>query len=48
MFTARATTSTTAVSDTADCAIIVTFVQRAYGITSVGLNAVAFVNDRYR
>ena len=32
----------------ADCSIIVIFVQRDIGITSVGLNAVAFVNDVYR
>ena len=48
MFTAGATTSTTTVSDTIDCAIIVSFVQSVSGITSVGLNAVALVNDRYR
>ena len=30
----------------ADCPIIVSFAQRASGMTSVGLNAVAFVNDK--
>ncbi len=35
-------------SATADCNIIVSFDQRESGITSVGLNAVALVNDRYR
>lgn len=46
--TARATTSTTTASATADCTIMVTFAQRDSGSTSVGLNAVALVNARYR
>ena len=32
----------------ADCTIIVTFAQCRSGITSVGLNAVALVNEKYR
>jgi uncharacterized membrane protein len=44
--TARATTRTTTTSATTDCAIIVNFAQRVSGRTSVGLNAVAFVNAR--
>jgi len=46
MFTARATTSTTSMMEIADCAIISSFAQRASGMTSVGLNAVALVNAR--
>lgn len=45
---ARATTSTTTARATADCTIMVTFAQRDSGSTSVGLNAVALVNARYR
>jgi hypothetical protein len=48
MLTARATTRTTVTSDTADCSSMVIFAQRDSGITSVGLKAVALVNDRYR
>ena len=46
MLTARAITSAPTPSDTADCTAIVSLAHRASGITSVGLNAVAFVNDR--
>ena len=45
MLTARATTSTASINDSADSIIIANFAQRVSGITSVGLNAVAFVND---
>ena len=45
MLTARAMTSATVITEIADCTSIVSFVQRDIGITSVGLNAVAFVND---
>ena len=46
MLTARATTSATVTSDTADSDSIVNFAQRDNGSVSVGLNAVALVNDR--
>jgi hypothetical protein len=46
MLTARAMTSAPTESDTADWTAIVSLAHRASGITSVGLNAVAFVNDR--
>ena len=45
MLTALATTSATVISETADWASIVNFAQRDNGSTSVGLNAVALVND---
>ena len=48
MLTARATTSASVASDTADWNIIASFAQRDSGSVSVGLNAVALVNDRYR
>ncbi len=48
MLTARATTSATVTSDTADWNIIDSFAQRLSGNVSVGLNAVALVKDRYR
>ena len=48
MLTALAITSATRHSETLDWSIIVSFAQRAIGRVSVGLNAVAFVNDRYR
>ena len=35
-------------SDTAESSIIVSFAHVDSGITSVGLNAVAFVNETYR
>lgn len=43
--TARAITRAAVTSDTADSSIIASFVHRVIGIVSVGLNAVAFVND---
>ena len=46
MFTARAMIITAITSDSADCTIIVIFAQRVTGSVSVGLNAVALVNDR--
>jgi hypothetical protein len=48
MLTARATTSTTVTSETVDWSIISILAQRDNGITSVGLNAVELVNERYR
>ena len=45
MFTARAITSATVETETRDCAIIASLAQRLRGSTSVGLNAVALVND---
>ena len=47
-FTARAITSATVASDTADCESMPILAHRVIGTVSVGLNAVAFVNDRYR
>ena len=41
-------TSATVTTEIDDCTSIVSFVQRVMGIVSVGLNAVAFVNDTYR
>jgi pre-mycofactocin synthase len=46
MLTARAMTSAPIASDTADCTSMVSLAHLASGITSVGLNAVALVNDR--
>jgi hypothetical protein len=48
MLTARAMTSATVITEIADCVSIVSFAHLVMGITSVGLNAVAFVNDTYR
>ena len=48
MLTARAMTRAARPSETADWTSMVSLAQRASGITSVGLNAVALVNDRYR
>ena len=48
MFTARAITSAPRTSDTADCTRKVSLAHRARGMTSVGLNAVAFVKEVYR
>ena len=45
MLTARATTRMASTSETDDSTIIANFAQRESGITSVGLNAVALVND---
>ena len=48
MLTARATTSATVTNEIADCTSMIAFAQRDNGMTSVGLNAVAFVNEVYR
>jgi hypothetical protein len=48
MLTARAMTRMPSTSETADCTNMVSFAQRANGSTSVGLKAVAFVNEKYR
>jgi len=48
MLTARAMTRTTVTIDTADCSSMAVFAHRDSGMTSVGLNAAALVNDRYR
>ena len=48
MLTARATTRATATIETAAWAAMPIFAHRDSGIVSVGLNAVALVNDRYR
>ena len=48
MFTARAITNATVTRETNDWASMVSFAHRDSGSTSVGLNAVALVNDRYR
>ena len=45
MLTAREMTSATVVSDTADWVIMVSFAHRVKGSVSVGLNAVALVNE---
>ncbi len=45
MLTARATTRAPVTSETPDCRRKSIFVQRVSGIVSVGLNAVALVND---
>lgn len=46
MFTARAMTRPTVISDTADWIIIIILAQWENGKVSVGLNAVALVNER--
>ncbi len=46
MFTALATTSAMAATETADCSIII-FAQRVRGVTSLAAKEMAFVNDRY-
>ena len=48
MFTARETTSTATTSEIASWAIIMSFAQGLIAETSVGLNAVAAVNERCR
>jgi hypothetical protein len=48
ILTARAMTSATVITEMADCVSIVSFAHLVMGITSVGLKAVAFVNDTYR
>ena len=46
--TARETTSPSRISDASDCSSIGNLARGVSGITSVGLNAVALVNPRYR
>lgn len=48
MFTARAAIRTTASNDTDDSTSISIFARGVSGIVSVGLNAVAFVNETKR
>ncbi len=48
MLTALAITSTTVASEMIDWIIIVILAHLAIGNVSVGLNAAAFVNERYR
>ena len=48
MLTAFAMTSVNRTSEIIACAAINILAHRRIGITSVGLNAVAFVNARYR
>jgi len=45
MLTARAATSSTVAAETDDSTSIITFARRVSGIASVGLNAIAFVNE---
>jgi hypothetical protein len=45
MFTARAATSKTVTAESADSRPIIAFARRDNGIVSVGLNAIAFVNE---
>jgi hypothetical protein len=47
MFTARAATSSTVVAEIADSVSIIIFTRRVSGIASVGLKAIAFVNETY-
>jgi hypothetical protein len=47
MFTARAATSNTVIAEIAASVNIIIFTRRVSGITSVGLNAMAFVNETY-
>jgi hypothetical protein len=48
MLTARATISATVTMETTDCKVMASLAQRDSGSTSVGLNAAALVNARYR
>ena len=45
MFTARAATSSTVIAEIDDSITIIAFARRVSGIASVGLNAIAFVNE---
>ena len=47
MFTARAATNSTVIAEIADSASIIILTRLVSGITSVGLNAMAFVNEMY-
>lgn len=46
MLTARAMTRARVASETRDCPSMVSFAHRESGMTSVGLKAVALVNER--
>lgn len=48
IFTARAATSATVIREARDWIIISTFAHSVSGMVSVGLNAVAFVNETYK
>ena len=48
MLTARATTRSATSSEITSSAIIMSLAQDLIAETSVGLNAIAVVNDRYR
>jgi len=48
MLTARETTRATVTIEIADCTVIAILAHRESGIVSVGLNAAALVNARYR
>jgi hypothetical protein len=48
MFTARDTTRATVTSEASACPVIIDFAVGERGMVSVGLNAVAFVNETYR
>ena len=48
MLTARAITNAMVHNETDVCNIIVNFARTVIGNTSVGLNAVALVKDKYR
>ena len=48
IFTARETTRATVMIEITDCTVIAIFAHRDSGMTSVGLNAAAFVKARYR
>src|SRR6516162_6164405 len=48
MLTARAMTSTTAATETADWSIIMAFAQRVSGMTSLEAKEMALLNDRWR
>ena len=45
MFTARAATNSTVVAEIADSVSIIIFARRVSGIASVGLKAIALVNE---
>jgi len=48
MFTARATTSKATISEIASSAIIISFIHGRMAETSVGLNAVAVANEKWK
>jgi hypothetical protein len=48
MLTARATIRATVTIEMIDCTVMASFAHLDSGITSVGLNAAALVNARYR